>query len=279
MARYRGRYRHSSGRAHIGREIARQHIREAETLSAVLGGTDVTVKKYLFSIRGGRLQSLLREYGNRYGSDARSYAEQTLPAWRAGTTHMSGMVAERFYKLLPPRMPMDQKFAIAEELWHFVGPSSERALRFGPENTQAVVLEHARSHIDQVVTEYRIPASLTTRFEWLSSGDVEVKEQILNYLRELDKTLVMNAATANIPVIFESYFGPDADVVENYSHTLTVGKHKLVLIPDRDKEGISFESVPRPSYRFSSSVKGDKDWIWWVVGIAVVVAIFALGNQ
>jgi len=55
-----------------GREIARQHIIEAEQLSRELGGTDVDVKAYFFSLPSRDLQIVLDLYESQYGSQARA---------------------------------------------------------------------------------------------------------------------------------------------------------------------------------------------------------------
>ena len=48
---FRGGKRHKSyGNRSVGLERALKHIREAETLSSELGGTDKDVKEYFFSL-------------------------------------------------------------------------------------------------------------------------------------------------------------------------------------------------------------------------------------
>jgi len=85
----------------IARERAAEHIRAAKRLSDLLGGTDEVVKRYLFSLSGSHLVSLLDNYEAEHGWLARDYAEETLPLWRSGTRKMAGQTAERFYRLLP----------------------------------------------------------------------------------------------------------------------------------------------------------------------------------
>ena len=39
-----------------------------------------------------------------------------IPKWRTGRVQMSGMVAERLFNLLPPRMPLGVKYKLVEGL-------------------------------------------------------------------------------------------------------------------------------------------------------------------
>ena len=102
---------------------------------------------------------------------------------------MSGLVASRLYSLLPPRMPLEAKYKLTEVLWRHVGPSSKKTLRVGSDASIDAIVEIASKHIDEVVTEYKIPDKLERRFEWLSSGDVEVKQRLLIHLRMMEKAL------------------------------------------------------------------------------------------
>ena len=52
---------------------------------------------------------------------AREYAANTIPKWRTGRVQMGGMIAERLFNLLPPRMPLAVKYKLVEGLWHHVG--------------------------------------------------------------------------------------------------------------------------------------------------------------
>ena len=56
---------YGSGRSD-GYERARQHIEDAQRLSRELGGTDVDVKKYFFSLPSNQLNVILTEYGEKF---------------------------------------------------------------------------------------------------------------------------------------------------------------------------------------------------------------------
>lgn len=250
-------------------------------LSQLLGGTDRTVKQYLFGLSGGELESVLTEYGRRYGEAAQSYAEETLPRWRAGEVSMSGMVAERLYRLLPPQMPIKIKYRITEDLWRHVGPTSRKTLRFGPDVQPDEVVVQVQRHIESVVLEYRFPDTLERSFDWLSSGDVLVKQQLLNYFRSLDKSLVVEAARLQVDVMFRQSFGESAEQIQRFTHTLSVGKHLLKLVADPGASGWGFEDYstvePRaePTRQRTSDGGDPVVLIAWALGLGGLAVMFA----
>src|SRR5713226_2467806 len=101
---YRGGHRRYYRDRSYGRERALEHIAAARRLSAELGGMDQGVKAYFFCLSPTELSALLDEYERKYRRQAREYAADTIPKWRSGKVQMSGMVAERLFNLLPPRM-------------------------------------------------------------------------------------------------------------------------------------------------------------------------------
>ena len=184
-----------------GAEAARRHIEAARKLSQELGGTDKDVKEYFFSLPQNKLDVILREYGQRHGSSAKSYAEQTMPKWRSGRTQMSGLVAERLFNLLPPRMPLSAKYQLTQNLWEYFGPSSKKRLRIGLDADVDVAVETVRAHFDEVVLHYTIPDQLERRFNWLSAGDVSVKQELLNHFRSKERQLLSEGARIQLPAM------------------------------------------------------------------------------
>ena len=112
-------------------DAARGHIAEARRLSAELGGADKDVKAYFFSLSPTALAPILKDYESRYGTSARQYAQSALPQWRNGRRQMSGLVAERLVDLLPPRMPLVEKYKLRRELRRVVGHPVAVRLLFG----------------------------------------------------------------------------------------------------------------------------------------------------
>ncbi|MCK4827763.1 hypothetical protein KA005_69185, partial [bacterium] len=182
MAYYhRPRRRYGRSSNSIGLERALEHIRQAEELSKELGGTDKDVKKYFFSLPRQELRKVFDEYGRKYGSVKQEYAEQTFHEWKTDRVKMSGLVAGRLFNLLPPRMPLKDKYALVENLWKEYCPRSDKVLLIGADADDQEIIDTIQSHLMNVVVNYEIPEPLQRRFNWLAAGDVNIKEQLLNY--------------------------------------------------------------------------------------------------
>jgi hypothetical protein len=289
----RTRYRRWSGNRSSDSQQALRHIEEGRELSLVLGGTDRIVKNFLFNLQGEALASLITEYGKKYGSLRREYAEETLPKWRSGRVQMSGVVAARFYAVLPPQMPLALKYEIAEQLWKHVGPSSQATLRFGDDASPDELLIQISDYIESVVDDYTIPNSLSQTFDWLSSEDVQLKQQLLNHLRKIDKDLVVQAGDLQVGVMLRHRFGENTEYIGSFTHVLSAGKHELTLVADPKTSGFVLENrrvtavkevvLPTGAYgRFARSRgrrdKTDKNEqiVCWIIAIIVVIVIFAL---
>jgi hypothetical protein len=199
----RGRSKSYYRSGSYGRTRALAHIAAANRLTAELGGMDQGVKSYFLNLPSVELAAILDDYQRAYGSQAREYATDTIPKWRTGRVRMSGMVAERLFNLLPPRMPLGVKYKLVEGLWHHVGPSSKHRIRVGADANVADVIELARSKITEFVVNYTIPSNLEGRFNWLSAGDVSVKQMLLSHIQEVEKTIVVEAVRAQVPVMLE----------------------------------------------------------------------------
>lgn len=255
------RYRSRGGTAR-----ALQHIEEARRLSFELGGTDQDVKRYFFSLPGGDLRQILEVYGKKHGRAARAWAEKTLPKWRSGRVKMSGVVASRLFNLLPPRMPPSAKYALVENLWQHFGPSSRKRLEVGTDADLDQVIEVVRAHIEEVVINYKIPANLERRFEWLSAGDVHIKQDLLNHFRNCEKSLVLKGVSAQIPVMLEHIHSDYGRYTRRLAHVLKVGKHELEVMVNRKTSGVVLTDPP-----WFGSRRVDLRWIWLLVGAGLLL--------
>jgi hypothetical protein len=278
MARYR-RYRSRRSTHNIGYERARQHIEDARRLTAELGGMDQDVKKYFFSLSLNDLNTILVTYGQRFGSKAEEYARETIPKWKSGTVHMSGTVAERLFSLLPPRMPLATKYRLAEGLWHHVGPSSKRTMLVGLDASIDAIVDLTRQHIESVVSEYRIPDQLERRFDWLSAGDVSIKQDLLNHLRNMERELVVEAARIQMPILLQHLRVDTAQHTSRLAQILKVGKHELELLLDRSASGVSIETASETARRnYVTKTSSGGNW-WWLLIVAGVVAWFLIRSM
>lgn len=269
--RYRGGYRYRSyDFRSYGREKALEHIAAARQLNAELGGMDQDVKTYFFGLSALELSSILDEYQRKYGRSAREYAEETIPKWRSGRVQMSGMVAERLFNLLPPRMPLLVKYKLVEGLWHHVGPTSKHRIRVGLDADLAQVIELARSKITDFVVNYKIPEAIERRFDWISAEDVLIKQMLLSHIQETEKTVIVEAVRTQVPVMIEhlrsagSYTGRLAQIVR-------IGKHELELLMDNMEAGARIEDPAPAGIARTATSTHHSVIIWAVLIIAFIV--------
>lgn len=268
MARYRRRSSGYSYKRNIGAERAREHIEAARKLTIELGGHDKDVKSWFFSLNSRELSRILEAYGKAFGRSAQEYAEQTIPKWKSGQVQMGGMVAERLFKLLPPFMPLALKYKLTEGLWTHFGPSSKKSLWIGVDADIDQVREKARAHFADKVSHFRIPAPMEARFNWIADDDVGVKQDLLNHLRDMEKQLVSDALTFQLPVLFNHIRADQAGHTKRMAQVLKVGKHELELVVDKAATGIQ-ENRPVPaSERYG--------WVPWAIGAAILFIVFVI---
>ena len=260
---------HRSGGAD-GYEYARKHIEDAERLSRELGGTDRDVKIYFFALPLHELNAILIAYGKQFGDVAEEYARGVMPRWKSGQVKMSGTVAERLFKLLPPRMPIGEKYKLTEGLWTHFGPSSKKRLRIGLTADLNEVVAEIDNHINEVVTAHKIPKEMEARFHWLSDGDVEVKQHLLNHLRGLERRLVSDGARLQLPVMVDHLKSNMGYLTHRMAQTLKVGKHELELLIDRDFEGVALEEWKPASTPARPSTSGN-GWVFWLIVVAAII--------
>lgn len=282
--RGRGSYRSSnrsyrSGRS-VGMERALQHIEDARVLSEELGGTDKDVKAYFFSLPDEEMGSLLVEYGTRYGDQAREYAFNTLGQWKSGRVKMSGTVAERLFNLLPPRMPIGVKYKLTENLWEHFGPKSKKRLRIGLDADLGSTVEAVQTHFEEVVLQHRIPDQLERRFNWLASGDVEVKQHLLNHLRSQERLLLSEGARLQLPVMVDHLKQDNEALTTRVSQMLKIGKHELELLIDPDAEGCRLEEWTPPARpRTETSSGGGINWGFLIIAAFLIWALAKCSGQ
>lgn len=268
MARYRRSHGSHRNRS-VGHERALEHIRQAEQLSRELGGSDKDVKAYFFSLAPSELSRILNDYERLYGRAAREYAEQAIPSWKVGRVHMSGMVAERLFGLLPRYMPLEQKYRLTESLWRHVGPVSRRALYVNPSVPLEEVTAVVKGHLERDVPSYNIPEQMEKRFTWLSQGDIEVKQKLLNFLRAKQRELAAESLRLNVPILADHIKSAQGSHTQHVAHKLQIGKNEIVLTLTERVEGITETAPPTPS-----SGAWWIWWIWWIIGFVILIALF-----
>jgi hypothetical protein len=176
---------------------------------------------------------------------------------------MSGMVKKRLFNLLPPRMPLVAKYSLVENLWNHYGPRSKKILRIGLDADPDMVVAAVNQHIENIVVHYRIPQNLERRFEWLSAGDVNVKQQLLNHLQQREKSLVVEGARVQIPVMLKHLRSDDRRHTHRMAEVLRIGMHELEILVDRDSSGVVLMEPSSAIERVSA--EAGHLWLLWLL--------------
>lgn len=182
-----------------------------------------------------------------HGSSARSYAEKTIPKWRSGQVEMSGMVAQRLFALMPPFLPIERKHKIVETLWKRHGPSSYKCLHVGPDSDFDAMLRDIEDHFDNLAVLYEIPDGLQRRFDWLAENDVTVKQQLLNYFMDAQRTAAIANAKLYLRAMLDVMSAEQAVPFDSLTHTVYIGNHRLELRAAPSRSGYTFTDSPWPT--------------------------------
>jgi len=245
-----------------GLEKALKHIEEAEELSRELGGVDKDVKKYFFSLPPDSLSTILTEYGRKYGEDAEQYAREAFFKWKAESRRMSGMVACRLFNMLPTYMPLTDKYKLIKNLWEQYCPRSQITFTIINDTDIKDLISKIRKHLSSTVVSYEIPASLQKRFTWLSAGDANVKQQLLNYFLQQERDITMNMLEISVPTIMNTFNEYKSVVNMSIDREIYIGHHTIKL---------SFTNVNKQAAKIKISPASVKPtnyntkipwWIW-----------------
>ena len=282
--RYRGRYRRTGPRrSKTAAQYAREkHVREAEALSSELGGTDRLVKHWFFHASPVQLRSVLDEYGASFGSKAKEYAESALPEWRSGRRRMSGLVAERLFKIIPRHMPAQDRLSIAEALWNHVRPNSSTNLAVNPTMDEGRLIEAVASELlhrggpNTFVERYR------SRFEWLADRDVLALRDILDHIAALERASTVEAIRLQLPMLREQY-NANRDIYQQAAHTFRAGKHAVSIHFDDAVSSVELKqptpyrtlNVPSTHQQHGANTSGGSGCIWAVVITMLVFIVLA----
>ncbi len=243
--------RRSSSRAP---RAALRHIKEARVFSLEMGGTDTDVKNYFFNLCGPALEEIFVAYGQINGADTEQYARETFPKWKSGSTKMSGLVAQRLFALLPPRMPLATKLELAGNLWQKLGPSSGQSFTVGPVADASAVIRTIQGKLAEVIQSYQIPDNVRKRFDWLSSGDITVKEKLCNHFRQLEWQLVITKLNLELPLLQRQMRDYGAQTTSAYTK-LQINRHSAEIWIDQRLGNKFREGYPEPPDRPSIFAK------------------------
>jgi len=184
------------------------------------------------------------------------------------------MVAERLFNLLPPRMPLADKYRLTETLWKLHGPSSRKIMRVGPGVAPDAVVSAFRGYFTEAMTSFKLSPQLERRFAWLAGDDVATKQALLNKLVEAEKLLAAESIRLQTPVLIEHLASDTQGLNSRVAQIVTIGKHELEIILDRRAEGVALEDPPVPTRLRTTNTGGQSFGCLAVIIIALLIMYF-----
>lgn len=158
---------------------ASSHVSQRNALSSTFGGIDKDVERLFLALDRDDLEDLLEEYAEDYGQVPAQYARDTFPKWKKGTVRMSGKVAERLLKLVPPRLPLTDRFDLVKKLRQANFSKTYKTVYTTPETWRQDLVPAIRELVEHGQSA-SISEAVKERADWLADGDTAAAERLLD---------------------------------------------------------------------------------------------------
>lgn len=257
MSRYRSSYRPNFYYDKpLSVYMAEKHIEEAKKLQEELGYSIQDVKEYLYSLSDSDLDLILIEYEKLILSEekekkpggaksAKEYARKTLKKWKSSEIEMSGLVAQRFFKILPNFMPLNIKYELIDKLFnHLEDLTSDNTLKvfyIGPDFNVNQLISEIRLYYEKNLKYYEIPDSLKARFNWLSQSDVIVQKQLVDYFKDKKKSIELEELKSTLIMLSNKLQDFNGKYITGLEHSITISKNTVKIIFHKKARGIMYE--------------------------------------
>ena len=203
-------------------------------------------------------------------------AIETFDSWKSGKRKMSGLVAGRLYNLLPPIMPIETKYSMVKVLWNKYGPKTNKVLKVGSGVNANEIYSEAKNYLIKIVQDWEVNENLKKRFNWLSSGDVNIYEKLLNHYKDLEKVQIIAGLKNKMPVLVE-FINKNENITVSLTETINIVNHKLEIKFNANQEGISITDpeMYTPTYDKVSdnSSSGVPIFVWIIIGLFILMII------
>ncbi len=180
------------------------------------------------------------------------------------------MIAKRLFALMPPHMPVSTKHAIVEVIWKRYGPHSRKYVYVGSDTDYKAAMSDIARYFDGLTVQHAIPDQLERQFDWLSDNDVAVKQQLLNYFMNAQRSAALASISLNLSMMLERMKADKEGQIVKLGHIAFVGNHQLDIRADPLRSGFLFSDSPNDSVK--PPVPPTKFPVTFVA-IAIVIAV------
>jgi hypothetical protein len=96
-----------------------------------------------------------------------------------------------------------------------------------------------------------------------------VKQDLLGHLRQKEKSLVVEGARVQLPVMLEHLRSSQSQNTHRLAQVLQIGKHELEVLLEKSFSGVALIDPPTRTFSANSTTTSDYKWVWWVIGIGI----------
>lgn len=255
-----------------GIEAAQRHIEEAQLLSKELGGSDKDVKAWLFSRTDSELSKILGAYRTHYGNKPADYAVKAFPDWKSGRIQMSGLVGGRLFSLLPPFMPITEKYGLVESLWNHVGPTRKRLITAGLNADKMELIKVVKQEVQSLTTNWVIPPELSARFKWLAGDDADAYQQLLSHITECEKKLGETILEQQLPELSANFNHGVDNLGGRFSYVIEIKNQSIEIRLRGDSPVIAVsEWAPLAVTYPPNNASSDLTYFFWILVVLIIV--------
>jgi hypothetical protein len=105
----------------------------------------------------------------------------------------------------------------------------------------------------------------------LAAGDSHVKQDLLGYLKQREKSLVVEGARLQLPMMIEHLRSSHGSNTHRLAQVLQIGKHELEVSLEKGFSGVALVDPPTRIYSPANTKSGGYRWLWWVVGVGILL--------
>ena len=87
-------------------------------------------------------------------------------------------------------------------------------------STASQIHSHASKYLLKTITDWEVSPNLKKRFNWLSSGDVQIQEKLLNHFKDLEKKQIIDGLKKKMPVLLE-FTKSNQDITGSLTETIS----------------------------------------------------------
>ena len=204
----------------------RDHRSERSRLSHQFAGIDREIEKIFLNLETSSLDKLLQRYGKQYGERPESYARKTYPKWKSGEVKLSGQTAQRLLELLPPLLPAEKRYDLVKRLREQHITRSSVCVNASIEDWR----ERISDEVNKMVEKRRafdFDESLKEKATWLTSGDTQNANKILNAIDEEEARIRASYLEEEFQQI--QHFIDTVENTENITHRLQIPHGEVIV--------------------------------------------------